>query len=191
LFVVGALLAASRATLPLQSPRKNRRSLRLKGFDYSLPVAYFVTICTHERIRILGEVVDHAMRLSPAGEIVQTNWLDLPRRYPTVILHQFTVMPNHLHAIMSFAHTLKNEHNVSNTGTSMEKPSARDHLGKILRAFKSISAIEINRLLGRKNQPVWQRNYYEHIIRSPREFEKTRKYIYENPILWDNDPENV
>ena len=175
----------------MDAPRKNRQSIRLKGFDYSLPGGYFVTICTHERARIFGRIVDRKMHLSRAGAVARDSWLKLPARFPTVILQDFTVMPNHLHAILVLAHRLPSSKKGAASSAPTKDSPAQPGLAKIMRAFKSVSAIEINRTLGRKNQPVWQRNYYEHIIRFPGEYDKIRKYIYENPILWDHDPENI
>jgi putative transposase len=170
---------------------KNRRSIRLKGFDYSLPKAYFVTICIFGRERILASVVDRKIQLTPAGAAVRGAWLELPRRFPTVILQDFVLMPNHLHAIVAFAHLPRaTKRGAASSAPTTETPS-QPYLGKIIRAFKSLSAIEVNRLLGRKNQAVWQRNYYEHIIRTAREYDEIQKYIYENPMMWDYDPENV
>ena len=78
----------------------HRRSIRLRDFDYSSPRAYFVTICTWKRECILGEVVDGKVILSPAGETVQDTWLELPKRFPTISLDSFEVMPNHLHGVI-------------------------------------------------------------------------------------------
>jgi REP element-mobilizing transposase RayT len=177
--------------LMMDETPKNRRSIRLKGFDYSLPGAYFLTICTHRRERILASVVDRKIQLSPAGAVVRSAWLELPRRFPTVMLQDFVVMPNHLHAIVAFAHLQHaTKKGAASSAPTTETPSP-PYLGKIIRAFKSLSAIEVNRILGRKNRAVWQRNYYEHIIRTAREYDEIRKYIYENPMMWDHDPENV
>jgi REP element-mobilizing transposase RayT len=175
----------------MDAPRKNRRSIRLKGFDYSLPGGYFVTICTHGRAHILGRIVDRKMHLSQAGIIARDSWLNLPARFPTAIPQDFTVMPNHLHAIIVLAHQTPGPKRGAASSAPTKDSPVQPSLAKFIRAFKSVSAIEINRKLGRENQPVWQRNYYEHIIRFPGEYDKIRKYIYENPILWDHDPENI
>ena len=179
------------AALTMDEPRKNRRSIRLKGFDYSLPVAYFITICTHEREENLAKIAGHEVHLTKAGEIVRAAWLNLPQRFPTVILHDFVLMPNHLHAILTFAHSVRGDKEGAASSAPTMSPTARPSLGGVIRAFKSVSAISINRMRGRTDRPVWQRNYYEHIIRTSREFDETRKYIHENPMRWDTDPENV
>ena len=101
-------------------------------------------------------------------------WHDLPARFPTVALDEFTVMPNHIHGIIFL----------------MGAASSAPTLGKVIRAFKSISAIEANKALNRSGQPFWQRSYYEHIIRDEDELHALRQYIRDNPLKWDEDPDN-
>jgi putative transposase len=178
--------------LSMEETPRHRRSIRLKGYDYSQAGAYFVTICTHDRAKILGSIVDGEMRLNSAGAAAHAAWLNLPRRFPSVRLREFVVMPNHLHGIV----ILTKPYRVAAGGAASSAPTTDpgvDHpsLGKIIRAFKSRSAIEINRLWGRRNQAVWQRNYYEHIIRPGKAFDQIRIYILENAAAWDQDPENV
>ena len=148
--------------VPPQSPR--RKPLRIRGYDYSTPGYYFITICTHERRLLLTSAHVRAA--------VTTAWLDLPRRFPSVSLDAFVVMPNHVHGIVIL--------------TADRGPS----LGQVARAFKSISAIEANRLLDRATEPLWQRNYYERVVRRERELESVREYIALNPARWEDDPEN-
>ncbi len=81
-------------------PRPNRRSIRLKGYDYSRPGAYFITICTRDRAHLFGEVADGEMRLNAFGEIVRAAWFDLPNHYNHVRLDAFVIMPNHVHSII-------------------------------------------------------------------------------------------
>ena len=172
--------------------KKTRRSIRLRGYDYSQPGNYFITICTYQKRKLLGTVVGHKAILNPAGEAVRVCWFDLPRRFPLVELVELIVMPNHVHAVIG----LRQPSRATPRGAASSAPTAESSvnypsIGQVLRAFKSISAIKINRLLGRTSEHVWQRNFYEHIIRSPREFEQAQKYIRENPINWDSDPENA
>jgi putative transposase len=162
----------------------NRRgSLRLKGYDYAQAGAYFVTICTHDRACLLGEAVGEEVRLSDAGSIVQEAWQALPGRFSGMELDAFVVMPNHVHGIATFV------------GAGLALPgekgaaSSAPTLGDVVRAFKSLSAIHVNRLL-RRSGPLWQRNYYEHVIRNERELDKIREYIATNPLRWALDREN-
>jgi putative transposase len=168
----------------------NRRSIRPKGFDYSEAGSYFVTICTEGNRPLFGHVASGGMAMSEAGAAVRGVWLNLPRRFPTIGLHDFVVMPNHVHGIIRLTRPI-----TARTGAASSAPTDETfplpRLGQVMRAFKSVSAIEVNRLLEKPLQRVWQRNYYEHIIRSAREFGETQEYIQRNPSRWEQDPENV
>jgi REP element-mobilizing transposase RayT len=153
----------------------HRHSIRLKGYDYSQAGAYFVTIVTHDREPILGEIVNREMRLNKNGRIVEYAWLDLPKHYRNVVLGAFIIMPNHLHCIIILT----------------DHDGKRYPLSEIVRAFKSFSARRINALRNTQGVPVWQRNYYEHIIRNEQEHERIYNYILVNPLNWENDDENV
>jgi REP element-mobilizing transposase RayT len=153
----------------------HRRSIRLKNYDYSQAGAYFVTLCIQNRECLLGEIVDRNMLLSPVGENVLLQWTNFPQRFSGLELDVFVVMPNHFHAIISI--------NPVGQGAASSAPT----LGKILRAFKSISAIEGNRLLNRSNRSFWQRNYWEHVIRNEKELMTLRQYILNNPAQWELD----
>jgi len=165
----------------------HRRSIRLKNYDYSQAGAYFITLCIQNRECLLGEIIDRKMQLSPVGESVFLQWTSLPKRFAGLELDVFVVMPNHFHASIS----------INPVGASLAKPcfvsnekgaaSSAPTVGKILRAFKSISAIEGNKLLERSNQPFWQRNYWEHVIRDEKELMMLRQYIVDNPAQWELD----
>jgi putative transposase len=146
----------------------HRRSIRLAGYDYSQGGAYFITICTHNR--------ELSLQREPVQEAVRSAWCGLPARFPGVALDEFVMMPNHIHGIIVLAEE----------GAASSAPT----LGQIVRAFKSISAIAANRVLGRSNRPFWQRNYYEHVIRDEEELNAIRQYIVDNPSGWADDPEN-
>jgi REP-associated tyrosine transposase len=174
-----------------QEPR--RRSLRLAGFDYSQPANYFVTICTQGKKCIFGYVSGTEMCLSSAGAAVQEAWFDLPNRFPPVALRELVVMPNHLHAIVGLTRPTEPLKAGAASGAPTRRTCAPSYptLGLVIRAFKSISAIAINLILDRRGEAVWQRNYYEHIVRNIEEYDRIRKYIVENPSHWHDDPENV
>jgi len=161
----------------------HRRSLRLKGYDYSRAGAYFVTICTHGRECLFGEIMDGEMRLNAAGQAAQADWVRLPERFQSIELDEFVIMPNHLHGIILVGAGLAPP---GGKGAASSAPT----LGHILRAFKSISAIAVNRLLGRSGRSVWQRNYYEHIVRNENELAHIREYIANNHAQWALDREN-
>ncbi|HEX4074514.1 MAG TPA: transposase [Candidatus Acidoferrales bacterium] len=124
---------------------------------------------------------------------MQEAWFGLPKRFPTVALCELVVMPNHLHAIVGLTRPIQPLKAGAASGAPTGKTSGLAYpvLGDVIRAFKSISAIEINRILGRRGEAVWQRNYHEHSIRNLEEFQRIREYILENPSHWHDDPENV
>lgn len=180
---------------------RNRRSIRLKGYDYTQPGAYFVTICTYQRIHLFGEVVDGEMRLNAFGEIVRQAWFDLPNHYGHVELDAFVVMPNHIHGIIILtADTVGAGLKPAPTPTPTvgaglrpaptPAPTKRHPLSEIVRALKTFSARRINALRGTTGTPVWQRNYWEHVIRTERALDAIRRYIIHNPARWHLDRYN-
>ena len=164
-----------------------RSSLRLKGYDYSYPGAYFVTICTDQRICYFGNIVDGIMISFPIIDVVREIWLDIPKIFPCVDLDAFIIMPNHIHGIVIIRKELMNQ--ISSEGKSWISMKNYNHtLGKIICYFKAKSA----RIIHDSGFPRfdWQRNYFEHVVRSPRELNTIREYIINNPIRWTLDREN-
>jgi putative transposase len=186
----------------------HRRSIRLKGYDYSQPGAYFITLVTHGRDCIFGEVIEGDMVLNWYGKTVHRDWMDLPHHYPFVTLDAFIVMPNHVHAIVVLrtddvgrggstqAHNSKLIKFVSDRFVTPDVGQTRPYgirrhgLPEIVRAFKSFSARRINQKRHLPGIAVWQRNYYEHIIRNQSDLDCIRLYIGDNPRRWAEDPEN-
>ena len=160
----------------------SRRSIRLARYDYSEPTYYFFTLCIVGHKPILGDIVGYKMERSYAGNAVLEAWHGLPKRLSMVDLDAFVVMPNHVHGILFLR-----PHAAA--GAASSAPTKRPTLGRVLRAFKSLSAAAVNRALNRTGS-VWQRNYYDHIIRSSRDLEEIRMYIAQNPAQWQNDREN-
>ena len=165
-------------------PRFGRRSIRLKGYDYSQAGAYFVTVCTHRRACLFGEIVGDAMRPNACGTIVMQAWDVLPTHYPHVALDAFVVMPNHVHGIVLFAD--------DTLGAGLKPAPTHKHhaLSEIVRAFKTFSARTINERRATPGAPVWQRNYYEHVVRDETALNRIREYIANNPARWADDPDN-
>jgi len=198
-----------------------RSSLRLKGYDYSDPGVYFVTICTDERICYFGNIVDGIMISFPIIDVVREIWLDIPKKFPFVGLDAFIIMPNHIHGIIIarkeysgfidrhskdeffFCKSLVNQNpkscadghrtelmnRASTEGKSwISMKNSNRTLGRIIRYFKAKSA----RIIHDSGFPRfdWQRNYFEHVVRSPRELNAIREYIINNPIRWTLDREN-
>jgi len=174
--------------------RHHRRSVRLKEYDYSQPGTYFVTICTHERACSLGEVCDGTMHLSRYGESVDTCWREIPLHFPTVMLDVYVVMPNHIHGILMI-NVAPMQDMACHVPTAFGAPQ-RGSLGTIVAAFKSAATKQINLVRNTPGAPLWQTNYYEHIIRTAhpaaaeRELRAIRDYILNNPIQWQVDKDN-
>jgi putative transposase len=150
-----------------------RRSIRLKGFDYSQPGAYFVTICTYKKQKILTRIENGQTILTPAGAAVRKVWLDPDWRFPSIAFLDYVIMTP----------------SPSRGAASSAPTDGAITPGKIIRTFKSLSAMEANRAHARRRDPVWQRNYWDHIIRSAKELRAVRKYVHQNPLQWDTDPE--
>ena len=168
----------------------HRRSIRLRDFDYSSSGAYFISICTFGRECLFGEIVDGEMSMDDAGRIVESVWLGLSDRFPSVEPDAFVVMPNHVHAIIVV------NASVGAVGAIHELPlqdrNARRNmvLPKAIGYFKMNAAKQINTLRETPGVPVWQRNYHERIIRNEGELNGIREYIANNPRTWYDDEEN-
>jgi putative transposase len=154
--------------------RHHRRSIRLRDYDYSQAGAYFVTICTHDRQCVFGDIVDGQMQLNACGQQVEAVWHALPERFPGVELDEYVMMPNHVHGIIS----------LGGKGAMNRAPT----LGEVVRAFKALTArsVRLSGLLGF----AWQRNYHEHIIRNEEDLDRIREYVAFNPADWSEDSEN-
>jgi putative transposase len=164
--------------------KHHRRSIRLKGFDYSRSAVYFVTICVQNRECLLGTISQHKMLLNDSGQMVSAEWLALTSRFPSVILDEFVVMPNHFHGIIY----ILPDSFVGSVPEVIDRPT----LGKIIGAFKSI--VTDLYITGVQNQGwapfdkrLWQRNYYEHIVRDDSALQKIQQYIRDNPLTWETD----
>jgi len=167
----------------------HRRSIRLKGYDYSQAGAYFVTIVAYQRECLFGEVGDGEIVLNDYGLIVQKEWERSEEIRNEVELGIYVVMPNHLHGIV----ILKNDTVVGATGRSpLQQPRGPEpkSLGALMAGFKSSVTKQINIIRDTPGHPVWQRNYYESIIRNEREMDRLHRYIEFNPSQWMDDNEN-
>jgi len=175
-----------------------RRSIRLRGHDYSTAGYYFVTICVQGRKCLLGEIANGEVVLNDAGMVVENIWMELPSKYPGIRIDTHIIMPNHFHGIIilqspvgaPLAAPSYRQGRITNQGAASSTPTDNKTLGDVIRAFKSISAIGVNKIVGRSGQPLWRRNYYERIIRNEEELHQTRQYVRDNPIQWRTDDEN-
>lgn len=190
-----------------------RESIRLPGYDYTQRGAYFVTVCAYQRERLFGDIRNGVMGLNEVGCIVADIWHGLPQRFPMIELDEFVVMPNHIHGIIWIADIGASVDIIVGAGSTrptpkgcpipMDRPAQgaatrgaataplrRDSLGEMMAYWKYVSAKNIH-LINPLFGPVWQRNYYERIIRNERELYATRQYIRNNPAQWGLDEENV
>lgn len=151
----------------------HRRTIRLQEYDYSSDGLYFITICTHQHKTTLGKNIDGQMTLSRSGEIIEKVWNELNTKFPNIICHEYTIMPNHLHGIIQIKNDIVGE---------QTPPLQQTTLGNIIAFFKYKTTKQVN-----SDTPLWQRNYYEHIIRNQQAYEEIAAYIIENPINWRND----
>lgn len=184
-------------------PQKHhRRSIRLREFDYASAGGYFVTIVAWHRECLFGDVVDGEMKLNKYGKIADECWLAIPEHFPNVELGAYVIMPNHVHGIIVLranesllttktvdgrrgAALLRPYHEEQNPHKINVKPGS---LGAIVRSYKSAVSYRINK--EHNATGIWQRNYYEHIIRSETDLQNKTDYIESNPLLWDKDDEN-
>jgi REP element-mobilizing transposase RayT len=162
----------------------HRRSIRLKDFDYAGHGAYFITTVTHERRPLFGRVVRNDVELGPLGELVRDEWLRTADLRSYVRLDQFVIMPNHIHGIVFIEEP--NAHASASAFGSMQGGS----VGAIVRAFKSASTRRIREQLDQPELVVWQRNYFERVVRSESHLNVVRQYVIDNPIKWAIDREN-
>ena len=187
----------------------HRKSIRLKEYDYSQNGYYFITMCTQNREDLFGEIVDGRMVLNRAGEIIKKEWEKLPDRFSNIELDVFVVMPNHYHGII----IINNDNNTNVVGvplvgtqknTQIQSPqmtgqpqgiaptSKYNNIGNIVGAFKSLTTNKYidgvkSGIFSPFEKRIWQRNYYEHIIRNEKSFKIIREYILNNPQKWEND----
>jgi REP element-mobilizing transposase RayT len=198
--------------------RHHRRSIRLKGYDYSQQGLYFITLCCQNRACLFGEVKDGQMILNDAGKIVEEEWLKTPQIRQNTELGEFVVMPNHFHAILEIKYCVEGVLQYAPTENKFKSPSQT--IGAIIRGFKGATTKRIKELINRENcddqgddtgvlqyaptdtgelkyprdtgelqspPAIWQRNYWEHIIRNQQEYERIANYIIRNPKKWEAD----
>jgi putative transposase len=168
-----------------------RRSIRLRGYDYTHRGAYAVTLCIYQRECILGVVASGKAISNELGRLVKACWEEIPVHFPNTDLDMFVVMPNHVHGIIVLRDSL-------NTGMKQGTTPHAESFGRpvsgslptIVRSFKSATTRRVNETRNTPNMPVWQRNYYEHIIRNEDALHRMREYIALNPLHWHEDAEN-
>jgi putative transposase len=179
----------------------HRKFIRLRGYDYSSSGLYYITICTNEKRCLFGKIVPlgdkknrHEMTLNTAGEIADSCWLSIPEHFPDVVIHEYIIMPNHVHGIIELR-----KKSGGHVGVENFQPLHRNFqqlrneyqkiiphsIGSIVRGFKIGVTKWFRNNTDIKN--IWERNYYEHIIRNDGSYEQIAYYILENPYHWETD----
>jgi len=167
-----------------------RQSIRQRAYDYSRVGAYFLTICAWQRECLFGEVVDGGMRLNDAGHIIDEMWQRITTHFSGVDIDRYIIMPNHLHGIVVINDPVGARFIAPDCHETSNKQGAINcapTLGTIMRGFKARCTHAINQLRNTPGIPVWQRNYYERIIRDETELHAIRQYMIDNPIKWFED----
>jgi putative transposase len=192
--------------MPNNDERYRRRSIRLLGYDYRSTGMYFITICTEGRATVFGEVVNGEMVLSDLGKVAWEEWQRSADVRREITLDAFVVMPNHIHGIVAINREDTTVSPVSRHGVrptplviravsdSNARPVPRSRaggsLGSLVAGFKATVTRRINELRDTPGERVWQRNYYEHIVRNNTDLARIREYIVTNPLHWHLDREN-
>jgi len=164
----------------------HQRSIRLKGYDYSQAGLYFITVVCQDREFLFGEIADGKMALNDPGKMVEHQWLALKNRFPHIDLHEYVVMPNHFQGILEIVGAT-----LVVAPTPVVAPTNKT-IGDMMDAFKSITTVEYIRGVKNCGWPpfngkLWQRNYWEHIIRNEQSFHRISQYIINNPTKWNSD----
>ena len=174
------------------SPKYNRKSLRLPDYDYSQDGLYFITIVTNHRLCLFGKIVEEKMILNDAGMMINQVCREIPQNMQAVHIDHFIIMPNHFHGIIRTEHTAKNVDPINPNN----QPSEILALGNIVKRFKTLTThryIEGAQQSGwpRFTNRLWQRNYYEHVLRNERDCQAIVDYIQANPQNWERDTEYI
>ena len=167
--------------------KPRRQSIRLRGYDYTRCGAYFVTICADQRRPLFGYIANAEMQLSALGQIAAETWRAMRIHFPNVELDEYIVMPNHMHGIIIL--TVAAQHAAPSLPPPRPFAVRPGSLGAIVRSFKSAVSKRANEL-HLKAGALWQRNYYEHVIRDDVSLARIREYIVTNPLRWELDRKN-
>ena len=177
-----------------------RRSPRLIGYNYAQSGAYFVTICTHQRLERFGAVSDGVMQLNALGQIAEYCWSQIPSHFSHVELDLSVVMPNHVHGIVLISNPadgLRRDtiYRVPTPATAPADPTPQETFSRpvvgsfaaIIRSYKATVTREMNRRLPNEAFPLWQGRYHDHIIRNEADLNRIQEYVINNPARWHED----
>ncbi|MBS3780838.1 MAG: transposase [Desulfovermiculus sp.] len=168
--------------MPYDPHTHRRRSIRLPNYDYSQPGAYFITICVQNHVCLFGKIINTQngaeLELNAQGRMVNAVWNEIPERYPGLDLDEYIIMPNHFHAVVIF--------NACDQGSKYSLPDIVHRL-KVFTTKRYAEGVKKNGWPGFPGR-LWQRNYWERVIRKEKELEAIRDYIHHNPAKWEDDP---
>ncbi len=193
--------------MPFDPFKHKRRSIRLPGYDYSSPGGYYITIDSHHQEHIFGEIVGGEMRLNQWGAIAESEWLRTPELRSEIELDVYQIMPNHIHGILFIRDAIETvgarrrmefddcrgtvgAHGRAPLRPEMPRGPANKSLGALIAGYKSSVTTHINQSRGTPGAPIWQRDFYDHIIRDEHDLSRIRQYIRNNPAQWEWDEEN-
>lgn len=179
----------------------HRRSIRIKGFDYSSENSYFITLVTHERHNLFGTIENNEVQLTGIGKIVLNNWQAIPQHFPNAELDEFVIMPNHLHGIINLFDSDPCRGTIYRSPTEYRAPTREDptvnlekfgqpvrgSIPTIIRTYKASVSRDARKLMDIEH--IWQRNFFEHIIGFDHEYDEIVEYIHTNPQNWARDDE--
>ncbi len=166
----------------------SRKTMRLQHYDYSRPGAYFITICSHKKKPIFGVVDKNRTILNSFGMVVKEEWLKTFSLRCYLKNDIYVIMPNHFHALLWI--TSEGPGAARRAPTNYFGQSSSQSLSSVVRSFKSSVTKSINELINSPGSSVWQRGYYEHVVRKDESLQQIREYIANNPLNWSSDPEN-
>ncbi len=162
----------------------NRHSVRLRGYDYAQNGAYYVTICAYEKQKLFGEIRNNIMNVNDLGAILEEEWYKVAQIRNYMILDDYIVMPNHFHGIFF----ISNDSNIQLPYHEDDKPILyQNSLGSIIGGFKAAVTRHCRIILNSPKQEIWQRSFYDHIIRNEDDLNHCREYIIQNPANWNKD----
>ncbi|MFH1062156.1 MAG: transposase [Candidatus Omnitrophota bacterium] len=177
-----------------------RKQIRLKNYDYSQPGYYYITICIDNRECIFGDIIDNRIYLNNVGKMVDQTLRTLPEYYQNITIDNYIVMPNHIHGIIQIVgagfpcpNNIINQsiHNHDNNNPINGRGNHAPTINYIIGYFKYQSTKQINKLQNTPGKKIWQRSFYDHVIRTNDSLNKIREYIVNNPATWVNDEHNI
>lgn len=172
---------------------KQRKLQRLKEYDYGQNGAYFITICTQDRLSLFASIENGKLELNHSGKMVFDKFIEIPKYYPTIVIDNFVVMPNHLHGIVM----IHNERTTQNTRTTQDTGTTQGSfptvtLSDCIQRFKTLTTKLYIDEVKKGNYPcfdkkIWQKSFHGHIIRNEHEYQEINEYIETNPLKWEED----